>query len=218
MNSLGKIRDAVDALLNPLTRILVQNKKFIRAATIAAVIFSLALLFSPGFQKDLGSLSWALLLAILFLSPAAKISQSKTLASLMLFRRDAGILMGVFALEHALLYFSKFDVKFNSILNSSFWFQGGNLTYIGWGSLALAITLPLLATSNDMSMRILKANWKRLQRFAYLILILVALHIVFIKYNYLKAFFMAAVYIFVKLLATAGFQLPATSPATEPKP
>lgn len=217
MNSLGKIRDAVDALLSPITHILVQNKKFVRAATIAAVIFSLALLFSPGFQKDLGSLSWALLLAILFLSPAAKISQSKTLASLMLFRRDAGILMGVLALEHAFLYFSKFDVKFNSILNSSFWFQDGNITYIGWGSLALAITLLLLATSNDLSMRILKTNWKRLQRFAYLILILVALHIVFIKYNYIKAFFITAVYIFIKLLAMTNVHLPAKIPENKGK-
>lgn len=211
MNLLGKIRDAFDALLMPLTRILIQSKKIIHALVLAIVIFSLVLLFSPDFQKDLGSLSWMLLLAILFLSPLAKISQSKSLASLMLFRRDAGILMGTFAIEHSFLYFIKFNIKFSSIFDQSFWHRGGNLTYIGWGSLALIITLLLFFTSNNLSMRILGANWKRIQRLAYLILILVALHIVFIKYNYLKAFFITAVYIAFKLLAMAGFQLPAAN-------
>lgn len=210
MNLFTKIRDIFDATLYSVTAICVQNKKIIRALTITTVIFSLVLLLSPSWQKDLGSLSWALLLAILFLSPLAKISQSKALNSLMLFRREAGILMGVFAIEHTLLYFVKFGVSFNAIFTANFWIKNSNLTYIGWGTLALIITLPLLLTSNNLSMRLLRINWKRLQCLAYLLLILVTLHIAFIKYNFAKAFVITIIYIVLKILALTGFQLPAT--------
>lgn len=57
-------------------------------------------------------------------------------------------------------------------------------------------------------MRILKANWKRLHYLAYLTLVLIALHIAFIKYNYLKAFLITIVYIAIKLMAATGFHLP----------
>lgn len=214
-----KARDVFDELSRPLSALLIRNKENIRAATTALVALSLVFLFFPVLQKKLGSLSWALLLAILFLSPLAKISQSKTLQTLMLFRREAGILMGVFAIEHSLLYFIKFNFPLASFLEPALWVRAGNLNYIGWGSLALLLTIPLLITSNNFSMRLLKTHWKKLQRLTYLLFILVALHVVLVKYNYIQIIFIITAYIILKLLAATNCKLPlSNSTAARLKP
>lgn len=209
MNLLKTIRDFFDAVTYPLAAIFAKNKKIIRSFVAVAAIFSLFFLFFPHLQKKLGNVSFILLLATMFFGPIAKISQSKTFASIMPFRRDAGILMGIFAIEHSLLYFIKVKVPFSAMLTSDFWISNGNPTYTTWGSLALIITIILLISSNDFSVRLLKTNWKKLHRLIYLLLIFVALHIAFVKHAYFKVSFIMAAYAFVKILSVAGFQIPA---------
>ena len=53
------------------------------------------------------------------------------------------------------------------------------------GFLALLMMLPLLLTSNRRSMRRLKANWKKLQRLAYLIGVLGLLHVILLNKTWL---------------------------------
>lgn len=129
----------------------------------------------------------------------------------MLFRREAGILMGVFAIEHGLAFFYKMEVGASFVFTKNFWLAGNNITPIGWGMLALLTTIPLIVTSNNFSMRLLQNKWKKLHRLVYLILIFATLHIAFIKYDFLQAAFIILSYAILKILAIIGFQLPETS-------
>ena len=53
--------------------------------------------------------------------------------------------------------------------------------WTGWA--AMLLFLPLAVTSNDASMRVLKADWKRLQRLVYPAAVLVLVHWIFIHNN-----------------------------------
>ncbi|MEY3877743.1 MAG: hypothetical protein RLZZ191_1426, partial [Pseudomonadota bacterium] len=53
--------------------------------------------------------------------------------------------------------------------------------WTGWAAMLLFI--PLALTSNDASMRALKAGWKRLQRLVYPAALLVLVHWIFIHNN-----------------------------------
>lgn len=53
--------------------------------------------------------------------------------------------------------------------------------WTGWAAILLFV--PLAATSNDASMRALKAGWKRLQRLVYPTAVLVLVHWIFIHNN-----------------------------------
>lgn len=53
--------------------------------------------------------------------------------------------------------------------------------WTGWAALALFV--PLAITSNDASMRALKAGWKRLQRLVYPAAVLTVLHWIFVHNN-----------------------------------
>jgi len=50
--------------------------------------------------------------------------------------------------------------------------------YLVIGLIALAVLVPLAATSNRWSMRTLKKNWKRLQRWAYVAGVFAAVHVI----------------------------------------
>jgi DMSO/TMAO reductase YedYZ heme-binding membrane subunit len=56
-------------------------------------------------------------------------------------------------------------------------------TYWGWGLLAAALMVPLLATSNVWSMKVLKKWWKPLQRLSYLAFLATGIHIFMIHYE-----------------------------------
>jgi sulfoxide reductase heme-binding subunit YedZ len=53
--------------------------------------------------------------------------------------------------------------------------------WTGWAAMLLFV--PLAVTSNDASMRMLKAGWKRLQRLVYPAAVLVLVHWIFIHNN-----------------------------------
>lgn len=53
--------------------------------------------------------------------------------------------------------------------------------WTGW--LAFAIFVPLAITSNDAAMRVLRANWKRLQRLTYAAAVLTLAHWVFVHFE-----------------------------------
>jgi len=64
-----------------------------------------------------------------------------------------------------------------------FWWQEGFVSYLAVGLVALIITTPLLFTSNNYAMRLLKKRWKLLHRTTYLMAIFVVLHIVLIEWS-----------------------------------
>lgn len=210
MNLLRALRDIVDRILNPLVTILIRNRKIIRWTLAIVIIVSFTSLLLPSFHRQLGKLAWLLLLVILFLSPVSKIAQSKALASLMTFRREMGIFMSMLAIEHVLLYFIKFQVSFNSIFNPEFWIEDGAISYRAFGLTALVLILPLLATSNNFSMRILKTGWKKLHRIVYVALIAVAIHVLILKQEYFEIIAILSAYGILKLLVATKVKIPIT--------
>lgn len=50
-----------------------------------------------------------------------------------------------------------------------------------WGTLAVAVLIPLYITSNDTSLKILGKKWKTIQRFTYLSLFFIMMHIIFFR-------------------------------------
>lgn len=208
----------MDEMCEPFVRLAIQNRKIIRWLAATIILFSFALFFHSAFQKYSGKSAWLLLLIILFLAPAAEITRSKTLHSLMFFRREAGIMMGMFAIGHILAFFQKNGIGIGFILERNFWLSENGITPIGWGMAALLTTILLLATSNNFSVRLLKRNWKKLHRLAYVIFLLVALHIAFIKYDFFKSVFIVFSYIVLKIIASSGLKLPETTAKKETEP
>lgn len=215
MNFLISLRDNVDKIFYPIVAILMKNRKTIRLILVIVGTLSLAVLFAPAFQKKLGSLAWLFLLAILFISPIAKISKSKALNSLMIFRREAGILMGAIAIEHAILYFIKNRVNLSIILNFDFWIKDGKLSNLGFGLVALIIVIPLLVTSNNFSMKILKTRWKTLHRLVYPLLVLIVLHKTLLSHEYFEGFLILFTYGLLKLLSWRGVRIPTANTVNE---
>ena len=208
INFLATIRDEADRILEPWVAVVIRHRKTIRLIVAVGIVLSIVLLAYPVGRRFYGQLAWLLFLVILFLSPVAQISRSKTLGALMLFRREAGILMGILAIEHGWLFFARQGIALSFILEKEFWMTKNGLTSVGWGMAALVLTMPLLITSNNFSMRILKGNWKKLHRLAYVVLILIALHIVFVKRDFSQALVIIFVYATIKTLAVSGWKLP----------
>lgn len=92
-----------------------------------------------------------------------------------LFVRQA---MGIAAAVWSILHFIIFLVK-DGFLET---FTQAN--YIA-GFIATVILVPLLMTSNRKSMRKLKSNWKKLQRMAYIVIILSLLHVALLEKNWI---------------------------------
>ncbi|MDO6803102.1 ferric reductase [Wenyingzhuangia sp. 1_MG-2023] len=89
-------------------------------------------------------------------------------------RQAMGIATAVWSLLHFILFI---------------WAEGFLETFTQFnyvaGFVAVLLLIPLLFTSNRISMRFLKINWKKLQRFAYLIIFLSLLHIAILDKTWL---------------------------------
>lgn len=69
------------------------------------------------------------------------------------------------------------------ILEKSFWWDKGFITYLAAGFMGLILSIPLTITSSDWARQKLWKNWKRLHRLVYVIIILAVIHVVLIKYS-----------------------------------
>jgi sulfoxide reductase heme-binding subunit YedZ len=119
------------------------------------------------------TISWILLIIILYSRPLADIFRLRWLFILLRYRRQLGIASGVFAMLHIGFYLWG-NAYFFSYLSEPSFLKWDN--FILWGILAfIALLLPFL-TSNNFSQRILKKKWKMLQNFSYLAFIFVGIH------------------------------------------
>lgn len=127
--------------------------------------------------------SWILLIVVMVVRPLNDIfPKCKIFSILLKFRRELGILVWVFWIAHVIGFVKmmEYDSIFWLITSENTWDVKGGLF---WGMLALLVTIPLLITSNWVFTKILWRNWKLLQRWAYLMFILVAIHIYLIKWE-----------------------------------
>jgi len=90
-------------------------------------------------------------------------------------RREMGILAGVFGLAHGagILLIHK-NKELMDVFDPALWdFR----TLWGWGLLAVALMLPLIITSNAWSIKFFKSWWKPWQRIAYGAFIATGIHV-----------------------------------------
>jgi methionine sulfoxide reductase heme-binding subunit len=91
-------------------------------------------------------------------------------------RRALGVAAFIYALLHLVFYI--IDMGNLDDILAEFWALG---IWTGWAAMLLFV--PLAMTSNDISVRALKAGWKRLQRLVYPAAVLVLIHWIFIHNN-----------------------------------
>jgi sulfoxide reductase heme-binding subunit YedZ len=91
-------------------------------------------------------------------------------------RRALGVAAFAYAVLHLIFYL--IDMGNLDDILAEFWALG---IWTGWA--AMLLFLPLALTSNDASVRALKAAWKRLQRLVYPAALLVLVHWIFIHNN-----------------------------------
>jgi DMSO/TMAO reductase YedYZ heme-binding membrane subunit len=187
---------------------------FIKRTLLAVAFLSLFFVMAPSLRRSVGNLAETMLVGILFLSPLATIFRMRLLALLMGLRREFGILMGCFALVHGAAYFvdpASFSQNIAPYLNASF-FSMQPLFY--FGIVALALTLPLLFTSNNVSVRLLGSQkWKHVHRIVYTLLFVVLLHVLFLRgmrsgytrVDWLQPASIIIGYLFLKVLAWKNF-------------
>lgn len=124
-----------------------------------------------------GEWSARFMIIAMILSPLVGILGPKPWLNWLVKRRRA---MGVAAFIYAMLHLVFYIIDMGNLgdILAEFWALG---IWTGWAAMLLFV--PLALTSNDASVRALKASWKRLQRLVYPAAILVLVHWIFIHNN-----------------------------------
>ena len=180
-----------------------QNRamKFRKLFVVGAGIFIAASVFLfPSFEETFAGWAWGLFVAAMMVRPVFELAQrlpslypkvwekiqkggitgiwdliKKILLLAMQWRRELGILAAVFGMAHgagALLV--RKNKELVDVFDPALWDFS---TYWGWGLLAATLMLPLLLTSNMISMKLLKQHWKKLQRLSYVAFVAAGIHI-----------------------------------------
>ena len=150
---------------------------------------------------------WAarLMIFAMVLSPLVSLLGPRPLLNWLVQRRRAlGVAAFVYSVLHLLFYV--IDMGNLEDILAEFWALG---IWTGWAAMLLFV--PLALTSNDASMRRLKAGWKQLQRLVYPAAVLVLVHWIFIHNNLIPAL---VHFVPLVLLVAARFFL---SPKPQPK-
>lgn len=124
-----------------------------------------------------GEWSVRLMIFAMILSPLTSLLGPRPWLNWLVQRRRA---LGVAAFVYAVLHLIFYVIDMGNLddILAEFWALG---IWTGWAAMLLFV--PLAITSNDASMRALKAGWKRLQRLAYPTAVLVLVHWIFIHNN-----------------------------------
>lgn len=180
---------------------LIKYSKYIKYAIVSLSLFSLFIFFEPRVYKEFWEYSWNLLLLILFIRPFRDIFPKCRLFSfIMIFRRELWILAWILAIMHWLWSFLEKE-GFSILFDKSTWSFS---SYLFWWMISWIVSLPLLLTSNNFSLKTLWfKNWKLIQRLAYLMFLFAAIHIALIE-NWEKAVAISIIvitYIIIYILA-----------------
>lgn len=143
-------------------------------------------------------ISWALLIGILLSRPLSDITGWKFFLAIVRKRKILGILCGISAVLHVVIYLSGTKMLGEYFSNPFFW-RADN--YFGWGSFALVAMLFPLLTSNKLSQRFFHKHWKSLQQFAYPAFIFTGIHISMIKGDWVGGFLPILIWAIVWLWA-----------------
>ena len=128
-----------------------------------------------------GEWSARLMIVAMLLSPIVAIFGQRPWLNWLVRRRRA---LGVAAFAYAVLHLIFYIIDMGNLpdMLAEFWALG---IWTGWAAMLLFV--PLALTSNDASMRALRAGWKRLQRLVYPTAVLVLVHWIFIDNDLVPA-------------------------------
>jgi sulfoxide reductase heme-binding subunit YedZ len=124
-----------------------------------------------------GEWSARFMIAAMVLSPLLSLIGPRPWLSWLIQRRRA---LGLAAFGYAMLHLIFYIIDMGNLDDMLAEFLALGI-WTGWA--AMLFFVPLAVTSNDTSMRALKAGWKRLQRFVYPAAVLVLVHWIFIHNN-----------------------------------
>jgi DMSO/TMAO reductase YedYZ heme-binding membrane subunit len=135
--------------------------------------------YFPENWRMFGDIGWMLLIFILAIRPVSAVfPKIGLLRSLVPFRKETGILCAALALSHgAGFYISNQFPIVSSFFDFTFWTFNDNQ---GYAHLAGLTAIVLLITSNRWSQILLKRNWKKLQKLAYVFFLTAGLHVALI--------------------------------------
>ncbi len=209
VSRLSRAVSIFDRALAPATGFVSSRREKISTVLLFLSAAATLLVFVPELLKETGSWALFLLLAIMFLSPLAAITGSRFLRTLMPFRKELGILMGVMAAVHAVKTFTTGFASPALAANPMIWISSSTLlTPLGWGLAALVFVLALTVTSNRFSMRLLGKNWKLLHRTAYLAFVLTYVHVGYITGEFAASAAVVTVYSALRIAAAKGVKIP----------
>ncbi|WP_333568498.1 sulfite oxidase heme-binding subunit YedZ [Sphingorhabdus sp.] len=162
---------------------IILNKKptFWALLCLPAILMMRPYVFGDVIAMDMlhptGEWSARFMIAAMVLSPLLSLIGPRPWLSWLIQRRRA---LGVAAFGYAILHLIFYIIDMGNLddMLAEFWALG---IWTGWA--AMLFFVPLAVTSNDASMRALKAGWKRLQRFVYPAAVLVLVHWIFIHNN-----------------------------------
>jgi sulfoxide reductase heme-binding subunit YedZ len=146
-----------------------------------------------------GEWSARFMIFAMILSPLLSVLGPRPWLNWLIQRRRA---LGVAAFAYAALHLAFYLIDMGNIDDIIAEFLALGI-WTGWAAMLLFI--PLALTSNDASMRALKAGWKRLQRLVYPAAVLVLVHWIFIHNNLGPAL---VHFVPLALLVAARFFLP----------
>lgn len=124
-----------------------------------------------------GEWSARFMIAAMVLSPLLSLLGPRPWLSWLIRRRRA---LGVAAFGYAALHLVFYIIDMGNLDDILAEFLALGI-WTGWAAMLLFV--PLAVTSNDASMRALKAGWKRVQRLVYPAAVLVLVHWIFIHNN-----------------------------------
>jgi sulfoxide reductase heme-binding subunit YedZ len=178
----GIARTALADYRQTVLRIILNKKPvFWVLLSIPAMVMLRGYFFDEVIAMDMlhptGEWSARLMIFAMILSPLASLLGPRPWLNWLVQRRRA---LGVAAFVYAVLHLIFYVIDMGNLddILAEFWALG---IWTGWAAMLLFV--PLAITSNDASMRALKAGWKRLQRLAYPTAVLVLVHWIFIHNN-----------------------------------
>lgn len=108
-------------------------------------------------------------------------------------RRDFGVASFAYAAAHTIIYLAE-KASFEAIISD---LESLDML-VGW--LALALFVPLAATSNDIATHVLKRSWKRLHRLVYPTAILTFVHWALASFDPTRAYIHIGILAAIELL------------------
>jgi sulfoxide reductase heme-binding subunit YedZ len=198
-----------------LSDFIMRYVRYIKLGLLIVAYASLLGFFFPQMAKTYGSFAQDILLVIVFVSPLSKLFRMRLLYQLMGLRRELGILFAFTAMVHGLSYITNPD--WYIVFIAPFIEQPlAMLPRYVFGILALMFTVPLLITSNTVSVKLLRSNWKRVHWLVYPLFFFMLLHIFLPQernvggeiFGWVQSILVFGVYIFLKVLVKHNFVTP----------